>query len=192
MSWKITKAFDFCYGHRVWVQKLNTEFSLDACLACRHLHGHQGKITVEIEGTLNEQAMVTDFKHLNWFKKFVDDELDHKFIMHNDDPFLYVMLQGINPNRVASEAITTFGQTYCKLRLACPITEVKEITPTDLSVGEVLEGLLIVPFVPTSERLAEWLYKMVSHKMNELGVKVSYVKFNETPKTSAVYNENNS
>ena len=40
--WEISKKFDFCYG-RVWSQSLNTEFSLDGCLMCRHLHGHQGK-----------------------------------------------------------------------------------------------------------------------------------------------------
>ena len=43
MHWKISKEFEFCYGHRVWSQTLNTEFSLDGCLKCRHLHGHQGK-----------------------------------------------------------------------------------------------------------------------------------------------------
>ena len=46
MHWKISKEFEFCYGHRVWSQTLDTEFSLDGCLKCRHLHGHQGKILV--------------------------------------------------------------------------------------------------------------------------------------------------
>lgn len=25
--WQISKSFDFCYGHRVWAQELNPEFS---------------------------------------------------------------------------------------------------------------------------------------------------------------------
>ena len=43
-KWTIDKQFDFCFGHRVWSQDLNTKYSLDSCLACRHLHGHQGKV----------------------------------------------------------------------------------------------------------------------------------------------------
>ncbi len=39
MIWQISKEFDFCYGHRVWSQQLDSEFSLTGCLACRHLHG---------------------------------------------------------------------------------------------------------------------------------------------------------
>ena len=47
--WEISKEFDFCYGHRVWSQSLNVEFSLDSCLMCRHLHGHQGKAIVYLK-----------------------------------------------------------------------------------------------------------------------------------------------
>jgi 6-pyruvoyltetrahydropterin/6-carboxytetrahydropterin synthase len=68
MKWSIDKQFDFCYGHRVWSQELNAEFSLDSCLACRHLHGHQGKIKIYLESDSLENGMVTDFKNLNWFK----------------------------------------------------------------------------------------------------------------------------
>jgi 6-pyruvoyltetrahydropterin/6-carboxytetrahydropterin synthase len=45
----IDKSFSFCYGHRVHNQRLDTKFteSGDACLACRHLHGHEGLIKVQ-------------------------------------------------------------------------------------------------------------------------------------------------
>ena len=66
MHWKISKEFEFCYGHRVWSQTLNTEFSLDGCLKCRHLHGHQGKILVYLEASELNDGMVTDFKHLTY------------------------------------------------------------------------------------------------------------------------------
>lgn len=194
-KWNITKAFDFCYGHRVWVQKLNPEYlenPQDTCLACRHLHGHQGKVTVELEGTnLNAQSMVTDFKHLGWLKTFIDDYLDHKFIIDKSDPYLKVMLRGIQAGLVrndlvaktgelghAVEPYNVHGQTVWQI----------EINPAyDFHEREVLEGLVIVDFVPTSEQLANWLFKIVAHKMQPLGVTVSKLVFNETPKTSATY-----
>ena len=92
MHWKISKEFDFCYGHRVWSQTLNPEFSLDSCLKCRHLHGHQGKILVYLEADELHNGMVTDFKHLNWFKQFIDDVLDHKFILDVNDPLFSTLL----------------------------------------------------------------------------------------------------
>ena len=96
MMWKISKEFDFCYGHRVWSQTLNTEFSLDGCLKCRHLHGHQGKILVYLEASELNNGMVTDFKHLNWFKQFLDDTLDHKFILDINDPLFSTLLPHID------------------------------------------------------------------------------------------------
>jgi len=91
----IDKSFSFCYGHRVHNQRLDTNFteSGDACLACRHLHGHEGliKVFLEEEKTgINVQStgMVTDFKHLGWFKNFIDDTLDHKMILDIKDPLL--------------------------------------------------------------------------------------------------------
>ena len=92
MKYQISKEFDFCYGHRVWSQKLDKEFSLDGCLACRHLHGHQGKIIIHLESDKLIDGMVTDFNHLNWFKQFLDDTVDHKFIIDSHDPLYNTML----------------------------------------------------------------------------------------------------
>ena len=100
MHWKISKEFEFCYGHRVWSQTLNTEFSLDGCLKCRHLHGHQGKILVYLEASELKDGMVTDFKHLNWFKQFLDDTLDHKFILDINDPLFSTLLPHINKSEL--------------------------------------------------------------------------------------------
>mgnify|MGYP003490605001 CR=1 FL=1 len=80
-KWTIDKQFDFCFGHRVWSQDLNTKYSLDGCLACRHLHGHQGKVKLFLGANNLKHGMVTDFKHTNIFKKWLDDTLDHKFII---------------------------------------------------------------------------------------------------------------
>ncbi|RLD76977.1 MAG: hypothetical protein DRJ15_14400 [Bacteroidetes bacterium] len=86
-KWEISKTFSFDFGHRVFSQTLNTEFSIDGLCACRFMHGHTGTVGVYLEGGELTKGMVTDFKHLNWFKKFVDDYLDHKFILSLNDPW---------------------------------------------------------------------------------------------------------
>jgi 6-pyruvoyltetrahydropterin/6-carboxytetrahydropterin synthase len=64
--WEIRKEIGFDYGHRVWSQKLNKEFSIDGECVCRHLHGHRGSVYFYLAGDhLDPQGMVTDFKHLN-------------------------------------------------------------------------------------------------------------------------------
>lgn len=96
-KWVIDKQFDTCYGHRVFTQTLNTEFTEKGhtCAACRHIHGHQGKIHIFLESdTLNPNGMVEDFVHLGWFKNFIDDTIDHKFIVSCEDPMFERIVGG--------------------------------------------------------------------------------------------------
>ncbi|AXX91352.1 6-pyruvoyl tetrahydrobiopterin synthase [Malaciobacter molluscorum LMG 25693] len=175
MHWKISKEFDFCYGHRVWSQSLNTEFSLDGCLKCRHLHGHQGKIIVYLEANELDNGMVTDFKHLNWFKKFIDDILDHKFIIDINDPLFQTLL----PN-IKKESLVKYEQGYYLVDL----TKLENNQP---HIIELYEGYVIVDFVPTSENLSAWFLKIVQNKMNKLNIKVSHIEFLETPKSKSTF-----
>ena len=175
MQWKISKEFDFCYGHRVWSQTLNTEFSLDGCLKCRHLHGHQGKIIIYLEANELKDGMVTDFKHLNWFKAFLDDVLDHKFIIDTNDPLFSKLLPDIN-----KDELIKFDQGYYLVDLTKFKDEPSYIT-------ELYEGYVLVDFVPTSENLSAWFLNIVQEKMNKLGVKVSHVEFLETPKSKSTF-----
>lgn len=173
MTWKISKSFDFCYGHRVWSQELNSEFSMDSCLKCRHLHGHQGQIIIYLEATELQDGMVTDFKHLNWFKVFLDDVLDHKFILDINDPLLPTLL----PHYKKDEFIK-FEQGYM-------LPDLTKIKDEELCIKEMYEGYVIVDFVPTSENLSAWFLKIASKKMEKLGVKVASVEFAETPKSKS-------
>lgn len=176
MTWKISKAFDFCYGHRVWSQELNEEFSLDPCLKCRHLHGHQGKIVIYLEANQLEKGMVTDFKHLNWFKVFLDDVLDHKFILDINDPLYESLLPLSNKNQLIE-----FDEGY-------KIVDLTKLKDYENHIIEMYEGFIIVDFVPTSENLSAWFLEIAQKKMSKLNIKVSSVEFAETPKsTSQVY-----
>ncbi len=175
MIWQISKEFDFCYGHRVWSQELNPEFSLDSCLACRHLHGHQGKIIVYLQSDALKNGMVTDFHHLNWFKVFIDSTLDHKFIIDINDPLFSTLLPHFadKNNLISHESGYQSPDLSTLHNVATPIIE-------------MYEGYIIVDFVPTSENIAAWLLGIVQQKMARLGVFVSHIEFLETPKSKSV------
>jgi 6-pyruvoyltetrahydropterin/6-carboxytetrahydropterin synthase len=177
MKWNISKQFDFCYGHRVWSQELNPEFSLDSCLMCRHLHGHQGKIIVHLESETLQNGMVTDFKHLNWFKQFLDDTLDHKFIIDINDPLFETLL----PHYKDKNGFITHKEGF-----KTPDMSIIQNEPQH--IFEMYEGYVIVDFVPTSENLSAWLLEIVQEKMKPLNVTVSHLEYFETPKSrSTVY-----
>ena len=187
MKWVIDKSFSFCYGHRVWSQQLNEEYALDSKLVCRHLHGHEGLVKVFLEGDELTHGMVTDFKHLNWFKKFLDDNLDHKFIMDIHDPILlheFPLLLG-NNNILNLKADNAYFQYPNLINIKSKIEDMGENENVTNAIMEKYEGAVFVDFVPTSENLCAWLMRIANDKMKRLGVKVSSVEFNETPKSHA-------
>jgi 6-pyruvoyltetrahydropterin/6-carboxytetrahydropterin synthase len=75
---RVTREIDFCYGHRL----LNYDGK------CRYLHGHNGRAVIAIESEqLDDRGMVLDFSDIkrvvsNW----IDENLDHRMILHRDDP----------------------------------------------------------------------------------------------------------
>ena len=208
MKWIIDKSFSFCYGHRVHNQRLDTNFteSGDACLACRHLHGHEGLVKVFLEEGENgsnvaDIGMVTDFKHLGWFKNFLDDTLDHKFIMDTQDPlfgdeFIDVCFQDKDGRACTTGDETGYadpiktiqmseGYRIPDLTLIRNLLDNRDLTEAEKSaIFEKYEGAIFVDFVPTSENLAAWLLQVVQDKMKDLpNVRVKAIEYWETPKS---------
>ena len=177
-KWSITKDFDFCYGHRVWNQTLNEKFSVDSQCACRHMHGHQGKIQVKLSSDALKDGMVTDFKHLNWFKSFIDKYIDHKFILDINDPAYNHIIPDSNVPWVKTE--------YGFMVLDENWKNTPGVDPYKL---EIYEGLVLVDFVPTSENLSKWLWGIVNQTMSKLSddIITSSVTFFETPKSSSCF-----
>jgi 6-pyruvoyltetrahydropterin/6-carboxytetrahydropterin synthase len=179
MKWNISKEFDFCYGHRVWSQETQFEYSLSSCFACRHLHGHQGKIIIHLESKSLTNGMVTDFHHLNWFKKFIDDNIDHKFIIDINDPLFETILPHFKDKKNLINQYDNFL-----------IPDLKIVENEPLHIKELYEGYIIVDFVPTSENLSKWLLEIVQEKMKKINVYVSHIQYYETPKSqSTFYND---
>ena len=83
----VTREIPFCYGHRL----------LDYEGKCKYLHGHNGTAVISLEGeSLVHLGMVVDFSKLKQtLGKWIDDHLDHRMILHRDDPALeYLRAQG--------------------------------------------------------------------------------------------------
>ena len=178
-KWVIDKTLDFCYGHRVHTQTLNGEYAADLKCACRHLHGHEGKIQIYLTGNgLDPTGMVTDFRHLEWLKKWINTYVDHQFILDRNDP-LY--------NQI-------IGNQRELLPVSIPDTQLiagHHLNLEDLAVDsaeyEYFEGFMIVDFVPTSENLSKWMASIVNEKMKKLGVWVDHIDWWETPRSRSVY-----
>jgi 6-pyruvoyltetrahydropterin/6-carboxytetrahydropterin synthase len=77
---RVTREISFCYGHRL----LNYDGK------CRHLHGHNGRAVITLEAErLDGLGMVVDFSKLKRVVGgWIDATLDHRMLLHKDDPVL--------------------------------------------------------------------------------------------------------
>jgi 6-pyruvoyltetrahydropterin/6-carboxytetrahydropterin synthase len=70
----------FCSGHFI-------SYEGDKC---ERLHGHNYRVTVEIEGDLDENHYVFDFIALKHRTKAITDELDHRMLLATRNPCIAV------------------------------------------------------------------------------------------------------
>ena len=187
MSWKISKQFNFAYGHRVHVQKLEKEFALDRKCVCRHLHGHEAEVHVHLVGDeLDKQGMVTDFLHLSWLKKFFDEAVDHKFIVDKNDPlYRSMVVDFVKEACTCADLVDVIvpGTDHVAGQVITPCKGLAKDDPR----YEYIESFFVVDFIPTSENLSKWVYDLATPKMAKLGVKVAEVEWWETPKSCSRY-----
>jgi 6-pyruvoyltetrahydropterin/6-carboxytetrahydropterin synthase len=93
--YQVTKCIDFCYGHRL----LNYDGK------CKHLHGHNGRVEIEVSGEqLDQRGMLTDFGDIKRvMKTWIDEHLDHRMILNANDPALAYIQQSGEPHYVIDE-----------------------------------------------------------------------------------------
>jgi 6-pyruvoyltetrahydropterin/6-carboxytetrahydropterin synthase len=78
--YRVSREIDFCYGHRL----------LDYSGKCRYLHGHNGRAVITLASDkLDTLGMVVDFSHIKKVvSTWIDENFDHKMLLHRDDPVL--------------------------------------------------------------------------------------------------------
>lgn len=145
----IMKRFSFCYAHRVWNQTLTNS----ALCRCRFCHGHLGKVELVLTAPELTRGMIIDFNELKPIKQFIDDFIDHKTLIDIADPLLPHYLNMLN---------CTMGDVVCHglyYKIATPSL------PQELE--EFAQSLVIIPYVPTSEHLSNWLALIVMKQLEK-------------------------
>lgn len=90
--YKLTTYTELEIGHR-----LRTAYAGK----CLHPHGHRYEVEITIDSPrLNQDGMVIDFKRLKELvKRVLDDQWDHGFALHQDDPLTKAMSQDNETSR---------------------------------------------------------------------------------------------
>ena len=91
----VTKVMHFCYWHRL----------LHYAGKCRYLHGHNGRAEIELSAkALDRLGMVEDFTKIKRaIQGWIDETLDHKMILCQDDPALAALRKLGEPLFVMTE-----------------------------------------------------------------------------------------
>ena len=177
----ISKSFDFCYGHRVFSQNCNVKYALEDSNPCRKIHGHQGKITVFMNAEkLDERGFVIDFKELTFMKRFIDDNIDHRFIVSIMDPNFSKLVGSNFEDLKSSGRLTPMYLLGDESLMGYMIAD-----PVDADES----SFFIVDFNPTSEELARWIFQGVESLIKDAPFEcvTEKVTWSETPKTQATF-----
>ncbi len=108
---RVSQNIEFCYGHRL----------LNYSGKCRHLHGHNGKAVIVLEGeALDDRGMLVDFSDIKEsVRTWIDNELDHRMILNENDPAVpFLQEQGeplfLLPENPTAETISRLIYNYTK------------------------------------------------------------------------------
>lgn len=189
MKWIIDKVVgEFDYGHSVWTQSLDEELSCNSQCKCKWRHGHRGKVVAYLEADHLSGAdnnMVIDFNDMKIMTKFIDNTLDHKYLIDINDPanfdtFSHFWGEDKNSTEKFMNYLDTYSEGYYKIK-DIHLQNLEPILQTKY------ESYVILPFVPTSENLSKWMFDVMTMKIARTGVKVNKIEWYETPKSRATY-----
>lgn len=188
--YEISKTFKFDAAHRVPTQHLDIKHSCNTPNKCRHIHGHEYKIDVCLTSSMLHDGMVIDFNNLNFFKKFIDEVLDHKFIVWIEDDLLINKFFDVKRNKIIVDNINKFKLDKDK-NIYDDFLIIKTTDEDgNLNERDLYESFVIVKFVPTAEELSYFLYRQIYNYFKENGLSahmVESVTVHETSTSSATY-----
>ena len=164
----ITREIGVDYGHRVMTHGSK----------CRNVHGHRGTIEATCEGASlhaegEQQDMVLDFGFLKEvMMEVVDEAIDHGFIGYIEDD---IVMDMFCPHPEGPE------RDGWKKAIRLMVNQLGYVLTKDTKANSKLYA---VPFIPTSERLAEHFFNRLKQPVAEMSLgKATLVnlRFWETP-----------
>jgi len=186
-KWIIDKVVgEFDYGHNVWTQDLDEELSCGSQCKCKWRHGHRGKVVAHLEAnelTGASENMVIDFNDMKIMTKWIDNTIDHKYLVDIHDPanfdtFYHMWDESTSKFKDGSLIKQPEGHWIINPEFYSAFPEILQTK---------YESYVILDFVPTSENLSKWMYDVMTQKIKSTGVKVHKVEWYETPKSRATY-----
>jgi 6-pyruvoyltetrahydropterin/6-carboxytetrahydropterin synthase len=100
---KIAKEFRWEMGHRL-------KFHQGKCI---NLHGHSYKMMVEFTGEVDENGMVLDYYDVKEIVAPLVDDLDHGFLVYENDTELLEILKKLNSKHTVVKFEST-AENLCK------------------------------------------------------------------------------
>jgi 6-pyruvoyltetrahydropterin/6-carboxytetrahydropterin synthase len=153
---EIHKEFTWDMGHRITKHGGK----------CYNLHGHTYKAVVWVSDSgLNSMGMVLDFYDLTQVMNPIVEELDHAFMLYDNDVVMRSFFDIVSIYQDLEESSVSVNDSY------------------DLYIPEKMFKVKIVPFESTAENIAKYIFERVREKIPN----VSKVEVYETPKSVAVY-----
>ena len=118
---EVTREIHFCYGHRLPNHQGK----------CRHLHGHNARVLITLAAKqLDSLGMVIDFSEIKLrLGAWINEHLDHRMLLHREDPLVAVLRQHDEPVFVMDNSPT--AENIARLlyetgrALGMPITRVQ-------------------------------------------------------------------
>ena len=160
--YRIRKSIDIDFSHHV-------HGHMGPCI---NVHGHTWKFEVGLEAReLTPQGFIIDFKHLKQrVLKPCEALLDHALAIGE------MTYQNIEPD------LAQLGEKLLATRADGGAGEPKPERELQGAINRYPGGMKIAvfPFIPTSERLAEWLWRVADRELSDGRVAVSYGRIYET------------
>jgi 6-pyruvoyltetrahydropterin/6-carboxytetrahydropterin synthase len=174
MSFGISRRIEIDMGHRVPTHGSK----------CWNWHGHRYVIIAHCQGDILQDSgvqtdMVMDFGFLkDVMMKWIYNYCDHGMVVWSEDPWLRRMV-------VAEEYITAAKETIKHIALQGKPSWA--FIPEERDMGQ--SKVLLVPFIPTAERLAEFWFALMQNDIRERSAGMAeliQVEVHETPNCHAM------
>lgn len=119
MIYTISKEFAFSASHQL--------LGLHEGHPCGRLHGHNYRVVVEMQHTdLTEEGWVRDYADLDWFKAWIDENVDHRHLndvvgdfqttAENLAAWLFDVLRSRMPLEVSGVGVSETPKTWAWFR----------------------------------------------------------------------------